>query len=199
MTNRVWKGSCHLVLNCFLFSHQKSLKPLIAINTSLSPYNQIRKNPMAMPVLSRLDRLDHLLQFLEEKQGLSSSPRNNENPKHIENFKTISSALEEINRKGTLMERLDILEDRVLKLSMFMDINNNNISKYWSLSPTVEDVSEDSDHSAESSSIPNVEKLNNNKEVSSFQGYEKIKATRKGRNGKRKVVGGLRRYFHMGC
>ncbi|KAK9214470.1 hypothetical protein WN944_006462 [Citrus x changshan-huyou] len=79
-----------------------------------------------LPVLSRLDRLDRLLLLLEERHCLST--------KHIPNCaigrmksstedqcKTLACALEEVNYKGTLMERLTMLENRVLELSLVME------------------------------------------------------------------------------
>ncbi|KAL9448277.1 hypothetical protein AB3S75_015701 [Citrus x aurantiifolia] len=79
-----------------------------------------------LPVLSRLDRLDRLLLLLEERHCLST--------KHIPNCaigrmksstedqcKTLACAIEEVNYKGTLMERLTMLENRVLELSLVME------------------------------------------------------------------------------
>ncbi|EYU34955.1 hypothetical protein ABFS82_11G041100 [Erythranthe guttata] len=81
-----------------------------------------------VPVIPRLDRLDRVLKLLEdEKHSLLSSRRD---------FccKTLSSALEEVQHKGTLLERLTALENRVLQLSL--EIDQGNTSK--SSSSTVE-------------------------------------------------------------
>ncbi|CAI9110402.1 OLC1v1010413C1 [Oldenlandia corymbosa var. corymbosa] len=96
------------------------------------------------PVLPRLDRLDRLLQLLEEKHNLSR--RNPDEQKEIkpenDHCKTLSSALEEVQHKGTLMERLTMLENRVLQLSLEMDEENTPKSS--------------------SSTVPNTEKLDQN-------------------------------------
>ncbi|KAL7134618.1 hypothetical protein ABFS83_11G039500 [Erythranthe nasuta] len=91
-----------------------------------------------VPVIPRLDRLDCVideqpivvqLKLLEdEKHSLLLSSRRD--------FccKTLSSALEEVQHKGTLLERLTALENRVLQLSL--EIDQGNTSK--SSSSTVE-------------------------------------------------------------
>ncbi|KAL7093426.1 hypothetical protein ACP275_11G040600 [Erythranthe tilingii] len=80
-----------------------------------------------VPVIPRLDRLDRVLKLLEEeKHSLLSSRRD---------FccKTLSSALQEVQHKGTLIERLTALENRVLQPGK---IDQGNTSK--SSSSTVE-------------------------------------------------------------
>ncbi|PIN00733.1 hypothetical protein CDL12_26764 [Handroanthus impetiginosus] len=82
-----------------------------------------------MPVIPRLDRLDRLLYLLEEKHSLSRrdfSVATKENGE--KECKTLSLALEEVQHKGTLMERLTMLENRVLQLSMEMDEGNTSKS-----------------------------------------------------------------------
>lgn len=66
------------------------------------------------------------LQFLEEKHCLSSKHsssscsfpacESSEPAQDHESYKTLSSAIEEVNRKGTLMERVAVLENRVLQV-----------------------------------------------------------------------------------
>ncbi|KAA8547624.1 hypothetical protein F0562_004053 [Nyssa sinensis] len=71
-----------------------------------------------LPVLPRLDRLDRLLQLLEEKHGLSGRHSSSSVDRKMESedqCKSLSTALEEVHHKGTLMERLAILENRVLQ------------------------------------------------------------------------------------
>ncbi|CAN4081780.1 unnamed protein product [Withania somnifera] len=91
----------------------------------------------SLPVLQRLDRLDFLLQVLEEKHGLSG--RNDSvleklgedediNAEYCKRTVSLSSALEEVHHKGTLVERLTTLENRVLKLSLEMDEGNTSRS-----------------------------------------------------------------------
>ncbi|XP_044492237.1 uncharacterized protein LOC123215708 [Mangifera indica] len=78
------------------------------------------------PVLSRLDRLDRLVQLLEERHYSSSRVTTKLNKE--EECKTLSSALEEVNHKGTLMERLTMLESQVLQLSLKMEVGNTSKS-----------------------------------------------------------------------
>ncbi|XP_047944792.1 uncharacterized protein LOC125191312 isoform X2 [Salvia hispanica] len=70
--------------------------------------------PCFLPVIARLDRLDRLL--LAEKHSFSKSGVCAIESKN--ECKTLSSALEEVHHKGTLMERLAFLEKRVLELSL---------------------------------------------------------------------------------
>ncbi|KAK3034173.1 hypothetical protein RJ639_034313 [Escallonia herrerae] len=84
-----------------------------------------------MPVLPRLDRLDRLLQLMEEKHSLSgrhSSKPAVANLVEEVHSKTLSSALEEVDHKGTLMERLATLENRVFQLGLDMDEGNTSRS-----------------------------------------------------------------------
>ncbi|KAH0768432.1 hypothetical protein KY290_003502 [Solanum tuberosum] len=77
----------------------------------------------SLPVLPRLDRLDFLLQVLEEKHGMS--PKNEkgeeENSEYCRSTLSLSTALEEVHHKGTLVDRLTALENRVFKLSLEME------------------------------------------------------------------------------
>ncbi|KAK0603195.1 hypothetical protein LWI29_002364 [Acer saccharum] len=45
--------------------------------------------------------------------------------KKEDDFKTLSSALDEVHRKGILIERLTLLENRVLQLSLEMEAVGN--------------------------------------------------------------------------
>ncbi|KAL6224350.1 hypothetical protein ACLB2K_003205 [Fragaria x ananassa] len=72
-----------------------------------------------------MDRLDRLLQFLEEKHCLSSKHsssssttaacESSELAQDRESYKSLSSAIEEVHCKGTLIERVAMLESRVLQ------------------------------------------------------------------------------------
>ncbi|XP_049381847.1 uncharacterized protein LOC125846467 [Solanum stenotomum] len=78
----------------------------------------------SLPVLPRLDRLDFLLQVLEEKHGMS--PKNEkgeeeEDSEYCRSTLSLSTALEEVHHKGTLVDRLTALENRVFKLSLEME------------------------------------------------------------------------------
>ncbi|KAL1820481.1 hypothetical protein ACET3Z_015350 [Daucus carota] len=112
--------------------------------------NQGKQEPSLepVPVLPRLNRLDRLLQLLEEKHGLSGTHvtgsviSETEELEEDSHRKPLSSALEEVRQKGTLMDRLAILENRVLQLSLAMDERNSSRS---SSSTTAQIVSEISD------------------------------------------------------
>ncbi|KAL8133799.1 uncharacterized protein LOC141712672 [Apium graveolens] len=86
-----------------------------------------------MPVLPRLDRLDRLLQLLEEKHGISgrhltTSVISETGKEEDSPSKPLSFALEEVRQKGTLINRLAMLENRVLQLSLVMDERNSSRS-----------------------------------------------------------------------
>ncbi|XP_060192561.1 uncharacterized protein LOC132622059 isoform X1 [Lycium barbarum] len=88
----------------------------------------------SLPVIPRLDRLDFLLQILEEKQGRNFSDsviikKTEEEDNEYCKTLSLSSALEEVHHKGTLIERLTALENRVLKLSLVMDEAKSSSSK----------------------------------------------------------------------
>ncbi|KAM7529467.1 hypothetical protein LguiB_032877 [Lonicera macranthoides] len=122
---------------------------------------------LALPVLPRLDRLDRLgqnsdeiqVQLLEEKR--CSSGRHPSNPavaremeQEEDQCKTLCSALEEVHHKGTLIERLTTLENRVLQLSIEMDDGNTSRS-----SSSTALVSENFGHD---SVVPKVSRQSNN-------------------------------------
>ncbi|GKV21854.1 hypothetical protein SLEP1_g31793 [Rubroshorea leprosula] len=79
-------------------------------------------------VLPRLDRLELLVKSLEERHSSCKNdvPVGEFMEPEVES-RTLSSALEEVNRKGTLIERLSALENRVLKLSLDLDIGNTTL------------------------------------------------------------------------
>ncbi|KAL5752243.1 hypothetical protein ACOSP7_022430 [Xanthoceras sorbifolium] len=79
-----------------------------------------------LSVLSRLDRLDRWVQLLEERH--CSSPVIRKMMKTEDECKSLSSALEEVQDKGTLIERLTLLEKRVLQLSLEMEVGNTSRS-----------------------------------------------------------------------
>ncbi|XP_060192562.1 uncharacterized protein LOC132622059 isoform X2 [Lycium barbarum] len=86
----------------------------------------------SLPVIPRLDRLDFLI--LEEKQGRNFSDsviikKTEEEDNEYCKTLSLSSALEEVHHKGTLIERLTALENRVLKLSLVMDEAKSSSSK----------------------------------------------------------------------
>ncbi|CAK9147675.1 unnamed protein product [Ilex paraguariensis] len=93
-------------------------------------YEEKQESVSPMPVIPRLERLNRLLQLLEEKQNLSGSQFSNSGVRKMEEdrCKNLSTALEEVHYKGTLMERLEMLENRVLQLNLVMDEGNTSRS-----------------------------------------------------------------------
>ncbi|CAN4080413.1 unnamed protein product [Withania somnifera] len=87
----------------------------------------------SLPLLPRLHRLDFLLQVLEEKHGLSGGNDKSGEEENIADYckatVSLSSALEEAHHKGTLVERLTALENRLFKLSLEMDEGNTSRSR----------------------------------------------------------------------
>ncbi|XP_058072638.1 uncharacterized protein LOC131221391 isoform X1 [Magnolia sinica] len=95
------------------------------------------------PILSRLDRLDIMMGYLEEIRGCNKSAKSscpstptsgtvttsdggnssvNSSPKSLEKrCRPIDAVMAETRVKGTLVDRLIHLENRVLKLSMLME------------------------------------------------------------------------------
>ncbi|GJR01154.1 RNA-directed DNA polymerase, eukaryota [Tanacetum coccineum] len=85
-----------------------------------------------LPVLPRLDRLDRLLELLEKKHAQSrrfgSITANNDDDNDDNDYKektvnhlsckTLSSALYDVHQKGTLIDRVAMLENRVLQFSV---------------------------------------------------------------------------------
>ncbi|KAL4198047.1 hypothetical protein AMTRI_Chr03g43920 [Amborella trichopoda] len=82
-----------------------------------------KQSTRPMPVLSRLDRLDLLLGYLEERHSLSQRHNGNvSEPSRLKlECKPLASALQEVQSKGTLMDRIAVLENRVLQLSLEME------------------------------------------------------------------------------
>ncbi|XP_077211893.1 uncharacterized protein LOC143847096 isoform X2 [Tasmannia lanceolata] len=87
-------------------------------------------------LLHKLDSLDTRLQQLEEKQRLTQSyvlPDSHHliNPSTV-NFdrqcKSLASALQEVHFKGTLMDRLRLLENRILQLNNELEKGNSAAS-----------------------------------------------------------------------
>ncbi|TKY58421.1 hypothetical protein E2542_SST15482 [Spatholobus suberectus] len=85
-----------------------------------------------LSILQRLDRLERQLLFMEERHRYTA-PHSDVvankalNPEE-EKFKSMFSALEEVHHKGTLLERVAVLENRVIQLSIDMDLGNTSRS-----------------------------------------------------------------------
>ncbi|KAI9116622.1 hypothetical protein K1719_012280 [Acacia pycnantha] len=95
--------------------------------------------PTEEPILTRIDRLDNMLKQLEEIRGYNRSPKSSFestpssgtltndghvssvdiSPKSLEKHcRPIDHVIMETEVKGTLIERLDHLEDRMLKIEI---------------------------------------------------------------------------------
>ncbi|XP_073052279.1 uncharacterized protein [Primulina eburnea] len=94
----------------------------------------------AMPIIPRLDRIDLMLQLLEGKHSLSRrelcsnicEKREKENE-----CKSLCAAVDEVQHKGTIMERLSMLENRLLQVQLSLEMEEGNTSKSSSSSLTL--------------------------------------------------------------
>ncbi|KAK9700300.1 hypothetical protein RND81_08G230500 [Saponaria officinalis] len=74
------------------------------------------------PILSRVDRLDHLLRNMEEikvgnRSPRSSSPSTPRSSEYSHSYcRSIDEAILEMEHKGSLLDRVSHLEDRLLKV-----------------------------------------------------------------------------------
>ncbi|XP_062173846.1 uncharacterized protein LOC133879339 isoform X2 [Alnus glutinosa] len=93
------------------------------------------------PIISRLDRLDNMLRHLEDIRGCNRSPKSScasvassgtltsdgqrssdFSPKSLEKHsRPINHMIMETQEKGTLIERLEQVENRVLKLELELE------------------------------------------------------------------------------
>lgn len=89
-------------------------------------------NNVEEPILSRLDRIDFMVRKLEEMKGNSprssspSTPSSGTQPSSLDlssprstgklQCRSMEQVMEETERKGTLLERLNNVEEQVLKL-----------------------------------------------------------------------------------
>nr|XP_043608594.1 uncharacterized protein LOC122580389 [Erigeron canadensis] len=118
-----------------------------------------------LPVLPRLDRLDRLLELLEEKHSKSARFGSTtkadddhnyngdgdykERKRDNMNCRTLLSALDDVHHKGTLIDRLGMLENRVLQLSM--DLEHGSISR--SSSSTTYATKEDKERTSDTCTL----------------------------------------------
>ncbi|KAG4992113.1 hypothetical protein AAZX31_09G177800 [Glycine max] len=82
-------------------------------------------------ILQRLDRLEHQMLFLEERHGYGApnlAVVADKCLKPEEQCKSMFSALEEVHHKGSLLERVAVLENRLIQLSRDMDLENTSRS-----------------------------------------------------------------------
>ncbi|KAG9456608.1 hypothetical protein H6P81_001116 [Aristolochia fimbriata] len=96
---------------------------------------------MPMPILARLDRLDRLVLYLEETRNLPARRSGDFIPIKMgveKQLKPLSSALDEVHFKGTLLERIDILENRVLQLSLVIEDGSTSSSSTFLTTENIE-------------------------------------------------------------
>ncbi|CAN0827054.1 hypothetical protein LINGRAHAP2_LOCUS871 [Linum grandiflorum] len=93
------------------------------------------------PILSRLDRLDRMLKFVEDKDlVMGKAPPCSKAVDVEDECISLSAALELVQHKGSVVERLEFLENRVIQLSLEMAEGN---SRSRTSSPTVDAGDED--------------------------------------------------------
>ncbi|KAJ1388906.1 hypothetical protein SESBI_38719 [Sesbania bispinosa] len=95
--------------------------------------NTDERNDFAPPlsILQRLDRLEHMVLFLEERHCCTTGHSVSDFDKCLkqeDQCKSLSYALEEVHHKGTLLDRVALLENRVIQLCMDMDLGNTSRS-----------------------------------------------------------------------
>ncbi|XP_022016015.2 uncharacterized protein LOC110915597 [Helianthus annuus] len=120
------------------------------ISQSLNDLHEKNNMEPTLPVLPRLDRLDRLLELLEEKHGKprmygSTTMATHDDDDHKDNIvdhpncKTLSCALDDVHYKGTLIDRLEMLENRVLQLSLDMEEGSTSRSSSSTVYATKEE------------------------------------------------------------
>ncbi|CAN6486305.1 unnamed protein product [Victoria cruziana] len=88
------------------------------------------------PIIPRLERLDYLMRRLEEKQkrkqrGGSRGERDREGSTQSSRAyhqRTLSSAVQEMQQKGSLLDRIASLENRLFQLSLDMEVSSTSSS-----------------------------------------------------------------------
>ncbi|KAL5707321.1 hypothetical protein ACHQM5_025381 [Ranunculus cassubicifolius] len=155
------------------------------------------------PVISRLDRLDRLLQQLEKRQ-IPSQENSNQRAIDDNKCKPISSALEEVHTKGTLMERLTMLENRVLQLCLAIEDGNTSSSSI-SMKSNADNAKEKSSAEWDGKLVNTLEKQEHTLQERVCQEPSK-KGSQDQKKGKRRkktstFIHDKRRFgwFHMGC
>ncbi|CAL5036420.1 unnamed protein product [Urochloa decumbens] len=90
--------------------------------------------PPPESLLCRLDQIDLRLRQLEEQRGRPSAPSDDvavarraapPQPQH-QHTKSLPSALQHVQVRGTLMDRLNLLESRIRQLSCELDLDVGN-------------------------------------------------------------------------
>uniref|UniRef100_A0A7N0T7H5 Uncharacterized protein n=1 Tax=Kalanchoe fedtschenkoi TaxID=63787 RepID=A0A7N0T7H5_KALFE len=97
---------------------------------------------LPLPVVPRLDRLDLLVYSVNgreaaatEKAAVVCGSAGDD-----DGFKPVSAALEEVHFKGTLMDRIAMLENRALQLSLQMDVGSTSRSSSFHAVPVQEKI-----------------------------------------------------------
>ncbi|KAI3972606.1 hypothetical protein MKX01_019264 [Papaver californicum] len=78
--------------------------------------NQKSSSSPPTSIISRLDRLDRVVHYMEEKHSMSQREFSTAKDFDYNRIKPLSTALDEIRVKGTLVERITMLESSVLQL-----------------------------------------------------------------------------------
>ncbi|RZC54796.1 hypothetical protein C5167_013654 [Papaver somniferum] len=78
--------------------------------------NQKSSSPPPISIFSRLDRLDRVVHYMEEKHSMSQREFSTAKDFDYNRVKPLATALDEIRVKGTLVERITMLESSVLQL-----------------------------------------------------------------------------------
>ncbi|XP_077247136.1 uncharacterized protein LOC143886861 [Tasmannia lanceolata] len=85
------------------------------------------RSPPCMPVIPRLDRLDSLMKYLEGKHNLSKW--SDDSIWMIDKqCRPLDLAVEEVHAKGSVLDRILLLENRMLQLSLDMEASSTSSS-----------------------------------------------------------------------
>eukprot|EP00262_Sarcandra_glabra_P009660 TRINITY_DN24156_c0_g1_i1.p1 TRINITY_DN24156_c0_g1~~TRINITY_DN24156_c0_g1_i1.p1 ORF type:complete len:155 (-),score=36.42 TRINITY_DN24156_c0_g1_i1:252-716(-) len=143
--------------------------------------------PPIVPVLSRLERVERLLNYMEGRRSpLEMGSVGIEKEEVEKQSKSLSSALEEVHFKGTLMERVAMLEIRVLQLSMEMEEESMSRSSS-STAPPSDDNNKPS--------LPPKEKPNHQENKVGAPNSQDYRKTKRNKKGGVKWLG----WFPIGC
>ncbi|KAF4346118.1 hypothetical protein G4B88_006939 [Cannabis sativa] len=106
-----------------------------------------RSSCSALAILPRLDRLDRLVKLLDEKSrvirggGCCNINISDQTQNHIKKT-TLWCALDEVVHKGSVMDRLLMLEKRLLKLWVEVEIKVNEMEQGNNSNSTTTEINE---------------------------------------------------------
>ncbi|CAL5359610.1 unnamed protein product [Camellia sinensis] len=90
----------------------------------------------SIPLVSRLDRLDSIVKFIEGKEKLRRWSNQSLVRRVDRQCKPLDVAVREANSKGSLLDRVASLEDRLIQLCLEIESSNvphSTIQKSWGL------------------------------------------------------------------